>query len=262
MDTGHDPHTYTSGRWLHHDKLERDSRFISFDFDILCRRILELCPGALSIVTCDIKEGGFNRVFIFTTDNAKRVVAKLPFTPAGPPRLITNSEVATIKYCEFGLTRSRVEWPLTILLILVQAHTTIPIPQILDWSDDVLNVIGSEYIIMEHAAGVQLHQKWQVMSGEQKISCIDAIYRKVKEAVDMKVPAYGTLCFVDAPIESASKLPLNQSICIGPHCGARYWNCNVGEPRYYHNVNPNHGPCKYFLINFGTRGVLMNSSRV
>lgn len=39
----------------------------------------------------------------FTTDNAKRVIAKLPFKLAGPPRLTTNSEVATIKYCEVKL---------------------------------------------------------------------------------------------------------------------------------------------------------------
>lgn len=143
----------------------------------------------------------------------------------------------------------------------MQANTSIPIPQILDRSDD-LNAIGSEYIIMEHAAGVQLHQKWPIMSGEQRISCIDAIYRKVKEVVDMEFPAYGSLHFVDAPIESASELPLKQDICIGPHCGARYWNCNVGESRYYHNANPNRGPCKFSLVYFDTREALMNYSRV
>ena len=101
MYTGLDPHAYTSGRWLRRDKLERDSRYIVFDFDALCRRVIELCPGAVSIATYDKKEGGFNRVFIFTTDNAKRVIARLPFKLAGPPGLTTNSEVATIKYREF-----------------------------------------------------------------------------------------------------------------------------------------------------------------
>jgi hypothetical protein len=37
-------------------------------------------------------------VFIFHTNNAKRIVARLPFAVAGPARLTTNSEVATIKY--------------------------------------------------------------------------------------------------------------------------------------------------------------------
>jgi hypothetical protein len=98
---GPDPYNYTSGRWLRRDTLERESRLIHFDFDALCRRAVALCPGASSITSYDKKEGGFNRVFIFYTDNAKRIVARLPFALSGPSRLTTNSEVATIKYCKF-----------------------------------------------------------------------------------------------------------------------------------------------------------------
>jgi hypothetical protein len=99
--TALDPQAYSSGRWLRRDKLERDLRFIKFNFDVLCRKVLELCPEASSITTYEKKEGGFNRVFVFTLDNAKRVVARLPFALAGPPKLATVSEVATIKYREF-----------------------------------------------------------------------------------------------------------------------------------------------------------------
>lgn len=53
------------------------------------------------IINCDKKEGGFNRVFIFTFDSADRVVAKLPTKIAGPPRLSSNAEVATIEYRQF-----------------------------------------------------------------------------------------------------------------------------------------------------------------
>ncbi|KAL1968652.1 hypothetical protein VTN77DRAFT_1478 [Rasamsonia byssochlamydoides] len=74
-------------------------RYIQFDFDALCQRVVELCPGAESITTYDKKEGGFNRVFIFTMDNARRVVARLPFALVGPPKLTSASEVATIMYC-------------------------------------------------------------------------------------------------------------------------------------------------------------------
>ncbi|KAH9863181.1 hypothetical protein IAQ61_009458 [Plenodomus lingam] len=130
-----DPYRYTSGRWLRRDVLERESRLLQFDFDALRRKVLTLyCPGASSITSYDKKEGGFNRVFIFHTDNAKRIVARLPFALAGPSRLTTNSEVATIKY--------------------LQAETEIPISKLLDWSDDASNAIGSEYIIMEHTSGV------------------------------------------------------------------------------------------------------------
>ncbi|KFZ17573.1 hypothetical protein V501_01662 [Pseudogymnoascus sp. VKM F-4519 (FW-2642)] len=200
-----DPHTYTSGRWLRHDKLQIDSRYIEFDFDALCRRVIELSPGATSIATNDKKEGGFNRVFIFTTDNAETLVARLPFAFAGPPSLATNSEVATIRY--------------------LQTNTSVPIPKILDWNDDPSNAIGSEYIIMEHAAGTQLHQKWPTMA-----------------IVDIKFPAYGSVYFADSSLDSTCTRPLNQNFSVGPHCSARYWDCNVGEFRYYHSTKPNQGP--------------------
>ena len=90
-----DPYTYTNGRWLRNNALQVESRHIAFDFDALCRRVLELSLGATSISSCDKKEGGFNRVFIFTTDNEKTAVARLPFGFTGPPSLTTNSEVAT-----------------------------------------------------------------------------------------------------------------------------------------------------------------------
>lgn len=97
---GPDPFRYSSGKWLRKDKEHQEARHISFDFDALCRRVVEICPGADSIRTYEKKEGGSNRVFIFTTNNAKLMVAKLPFANAGPCQLVTQSEVVTIKYCE------------------------------------------------------------------------------------------------------------------------------------------------------------------
>lgn len=116
---------------------------------------------------------------------------------------------------------------LDLISVLVQSSTTVPIPTILDWSDDSSNAIGSEYIIMEHAIGVQLHQRWPTMSGEQRISCIHAISTNVQQITAIKFPAYGSLYFDNRSIESASKVPLAQGFCIGPHCGTRYWECNI-----------------------------------
>lgn len=221
-DDSLDPRKYTSGRWLRRDELERNSRILNIDFDALRHRVIELCPGATSIARYEKKEGGYNRIFIFTCDNARRVVARLPTSVAGPARLTTNSEVATITY--------------------VQSNTTVPTPKILDWSDDPSNAIGSEYIIMEHATGVQLHQKWPKMSGEQQIACIRAICISIQQIAAIDFPAYGSLYFADAPLHSTSTLPLTQGFCIGPHCGTRYWDCNVGEARFYNSTKPNRGP--------------------
>jgi hypothetical protein len=129
------------------------------------------------------------------------------------------------------------------LCYAVQRNTSIPIPNILDWSDDAVNIVGSEYIIMEHAAGIPLQQKWPYMSGDQKVTCIDAIYKKLREMVDLNFSAYGSIYFSTTPLGSSSRLPLDDDFCLGPHCGTRYWAC--GEPRYYQHTTPNQGPCEF-----------------
>lgn len=111
QNTDSDPFNYTSGRWLRFDALQRKSRYLQFDFEALCRRVIALCPGSSSIASWTKKEGGFNRIFIFHTDNAKRVVARLPFPLAGPQRLVTNSEVATIQFCRPPTTTDQQMWP-------------------------------------------------------------------------------------------------------------------------------------------------------
>lgn len=133
---------------------------------------------------------------------------------------------------------------LTPRSVTVQANTSIPIPQILDWCDDASTSIGTEYMIMKHVDGVQLNQIWPNLAGCQQIRCINAIFQKIKEIATVEFPAYGSLYHVNAPLSSTSKVPLNQDVCIGPHCGPMYWNCNPGEPRYYHNTKPNQGPCE------------------
>ncbi|PYI17003.1 hypothetical protein BO99DRAFT_464480, partial [Aspergillus violaceofuscus CBS 115571] len=221
-----DPYTYTSGRWLRDDELEYFSYYIAFDFGALCNRVLQLCPAASSIDNCKKLEGGergggdSNRVFVFTMNNSRQIVARLPFALTGLVRLTTSSEVATIRY--------------------LQLKTNVPIPTIIDWSDDVKspdNPIGSEYIIMEHASGVPLHQIWDRMAGDQRVRCISAIFQKMKGATDLRFPSYGSIYFKDGPVQPSARQPLNEDFCIGPHCGSRYWPLNARQ-------RLNYGPCK------------------
>jgi hypothetical protein len=97
------PKLYTSGRWLHRDEEQHASRYINFDFQALCEKVLILHPEASHIVSYEKKEGGYNKVFIFLLNNGKRIVARLPTRAAGPRTLTTNSEVATIAYGRFYL---------------------------------------------------------------------------------------------------------------------------------------------------------------
>lgn len=91
---------YTSGRWLHLDKLQRDARYLKFDFSRLCQKVLSVCPSATSIKSCEKLEGGFSKAFIMKTDCRRRVVAKFRMSVVGPASYVTNSEVAAITYSE------------------------------------------------------------------------------------------------------------------------------------------------------------------
>lgn len=94
-----DPYSYSDGRWLHRDELQRRLRYLRFDFALLCELAVNACDGASKVAEYEKMEGGYNRLFILTMDTGKRVIARIPTPVAGPPRLTTNSEVATITYC-------------------------------------------------------------------------------------------------------------------------------------------------------------------
>ncbi|KAF1963492.1 hypothetical protein CC80DRAFT_530346 [Byssothecium circinans] len=216
-----DPYLYTTGRWLNHDELHRDARQVKFDFAALCAKAVKVCTGATKVVQYEKKEGGFNRVFLLRLDNGARVVARVPYRIASPRRLTTNSEVATMAY--------------------VRSFTKIPVPQVLDWSDDETS-IGTEYIIMEHAPGVQLHDRWAFMSPHQHMLCVKNVTFMMTEMAKLPFPVYGSLYFADAPIDPKLKSDFAEGFCIGPHCGTQYWDCNAGEARYYEERPPNRGP--------------------
>ncbi|KAI1963503.1 hypothetical protein LOZ58_002337 [Ophidiomyces ophidiicola] len=171
-------------------------------------------------------EGGFSKVLVLNTNNGKRIVVKFPTSVVGPARYVTNSEVATMTY--------------------LQHNTKIPIPAILDWSDDPANPIGSAYIIMEHVDGVLLQEAWADMPSDQKIKCVGAICSSVLAMSELDFPAFGSLYLSNASfldIDSKKILGNDARYCIGPHCrGSTYWDCNVGEPRYYAFGVPNRGP--------------------
>ncbi|KAG9626682.1 hypothetical protein KCV03_g10377, partial [Aureobasidium melanogenum] len=65
-------------------------------YDALCRKAVEQCPSSESVAECKKIEGGVNRVFLFTMNDEQTLIARLPFSLAGPPRLVIHSEVATI----------------------------------------------------------------------------------------------------------------------------------------------------------------------
>ncbi|KAI7780491.1 Altered inheritance of mitochondria protein 9 [Diaporthe eres] len=221
-----DPHEYTSGCWLRADAAQRDARRVRFDFATLCQKAIDSSPGAKKVLQGVKVEGNFNRAFILDLDNGSRVVARIPFPVAGPSRLVTNSEVATIAY--------------------VRENTSIPVPKVLDWSDDPTNPSGTEYIIMEYAPGVQLHEIWPQMDSLQHMQCVQDLTLLVKELHDLTFPAYGSIYFDNDFIDTTHRIPLNSNFFIGPHCSSRYFPCYPGDQRSYGRRPPNQGPWNTF----------------
>lgn len=135
----------------------------------------------------------------------------------------------------------------------MRLHTTLPVPKILDWSDNSSNPIGAEYIIMEHVAGVRLHERWSTMTSLQHMLCVKALSMMVKEMAAIAFPGYGSLYFSDAPIDPPLKLAFADGFCLGPHCGATYWNCHPDEARIYDDSSHNRGPCKLIYPSSGSQ---------
>lgn len=130
-----------------------------------------------------------------------------------------------------------------IQIILVRENTSIPVPKVLDWSDDPTNSTGTEYIIMEHAPGVQLHEIWPQMDTVQHMRCVKSLTVPIKELNDLNVPAYGSIYFDNSFIDNSHRFPLTGDFFIGPHCSSRYFACYPGQQDSYSRRPPNQGPC-------------------
>jgi hypothetical protein len=72
--------------------------------------------------------------------------------------------------------------------------------------------------------------------------CTKALSLTLKKMASLDFPAYGSLYFQDAPLDAVSKIPFEQSFCIGPHCNSVFWNKNPGEHELYGGPSPNCGP--------------------
>lgn len=139
----------------------------------------------------------------------------------------------------------------------MKKHTNIPIPNIVEWNSDRSNEIGSEYVLMDYAPGVSLQVKWPSMCMNQRIQCISNIYDMLSPLNEIRFPAYGSIYttshptsnltsnLTSNPLKSVVVMTEDDEFCVGPHVGNRYWACDVGDHRYYHNVSPSTGPCKF-----------------
>ncbi|OBT97161.2 hypothetical protein VE01_04869 [Pseudogymnoascus verrucosus] len=153
-------------------------------------------------------EGGFSKAFLMKRENGTEVIAKLPCRNAGPPKLTTASEVAVLQY--------------------LKQNTNLPVPGVYSWSSNILNPVGTEYIVMEKAGGVPLFQQWGKMSQLSKLDLIKGLTKLENQLASIPFPAYGSLYLRDPCPDLVRYQPLDaaedsaSSYCVGPSCERAY----------------------------------------
>lgn len=89
---------YTRGRFVVNEAEEMRQRHVRFDMNELAR-LAANTVGAKEVVNIKkCADGLFNKAFVFTFEDGKQVVGKVPNPIAITPHLTTASEVATMEF--------------------------------------------------------------------------------------------------------------------------------------------------------------------
>lgn len=176
MSSSHNPSendqlfSYTGGRWLWNERQQLDIRYRRFNVENLKKVACEAIGSTKCISLEKFGEGNYNKVFRLNMQDGQKIVAKIPNPNAGPAEYTTASEVATMEFAR------------TVL--------NLPVPKVLAWSATSQNPVESEYIIMEEARGVQLHEVWQKAELRAKGDIIREIVEIEKKMLSVSFNKY------------------------------------------------------------------------
>ncbi|KAG5636731.1 hypothetical protein H0H81_007060 [Sphagnurus paluster] len=197
---------YTGGRWFENETWNQQQRTVKFDIDALKGAAISSVPGAKNVVKMTkLPEGAYNKVFSIILDNQKEVVARIPTPLAGPPQIVTASEVATMKFARERLG--------------------VPVPRVLSWSSDSsATAVGAEFIIMEKAPGIEVGKVWHKLSMELRLRLVQAVVDIEHAALVSPLPSYGSIFFRDDIKPGVSSVAIDETYAIGPCMDRSFWN--------------------------------------
>lgn len=101
---------------------------------------------------------------------------------------------------------------------------------------------------MEEAPGVQLHKKWPQMNSLQHMHCVESMVALIKEMSNIRYPAYGSIYFADAPIDSKLKIKLVDGFCVGPSSGSPLWPCSPEVVSTSNGITSIEGCCELHIL--------------
>ncbi|KAK2855626.1 hypothetical protein FQN49_005006 [Arthroderma sp. PD_2] len=207
---------FTRGRFVLDEKEQMSRRHIQFNMnelaEVAARSVGAKC--CTNIEKC--ADGMFNKAYIFTLDNGKQVIGKVPNPNAGIPHHTTASEVATIDFMRNVLKT--------------------PAPEVYAWKSrlDDGNKVGAEYIIMEKFEGVQLGRVWHTLDPADKMKVFLQVFDYQRVWTSTKFASFGSLYYRD-DLDKPLRKPLvvdqdGQTVkfdrfAVGPAAG-REWSDN------------------------------------
>ncbi|KAM5471153.1 hypothetical protein MauCBS54593_003492 [Microsporum audouinii] len=169
---------YTRGRFVVNEVEEMQQRYVRFDMNELAR-LAANAVGAKEVINIEkCAEGLFNKAFLFSFEDGRQAVGKVPNPVGITPHLTTASEVATMEFMR------------TVLQT--------PTPRVYAWSskvDDSRNTVGTEFIIMEKIAGIPLGKVWEHLSGSDKMKLLINIFRYQNQWTSVAFSRFGSLYY-------------------------------------------------------------------
>ncbi|KAB8255378.1 kinase-like domain-containing protein [Aspergillus pseudonomiae] len=195
-----DLYTYSAQRWIWNEAQQLQNRYVSFDLNALIK-IAEEAAGdnAVCVNISKLPEGNFNKAFLATMQDGRELVVKIPNPNAGPSHYTTASEVATMQYARESL------------------H--LPVPKVITYCSRVVeSKLGSEYIVMEKAQGIELSRMWESLKPRDKLSITEQIGSITS-----------TLSRAGFPSHESESIKFDDTFAIGPTTGRAWFDDRRGE---------------------------------
>ncbi|KAI9930737.1 hypothetical protein ASPWEDRAFT_471884 [Aspergillus wentii DTO 134E9] len=191
---------YNNGRFIVNEEYELAKRYSPFDLKALCRLVSDLPQVASPIRSINKKEGGFNKALLMKAENGNTVIARIPCRNIVPREYGTASEVAVLKF--------------------VKTRSSTPVSDVLAFSSNPSNPVGTEYIILDKSPGIQLTKVWDTLSEPDRVKLIREFAQLESKLASIEFPAYGALYMRDA-LPNALRCPgrtidVDDKYVIGP----------------------------------------------
>ncbi|KAL9026749.1 MAG: hypothetical protein Q9196_004636 [Gyalolechia fulgens] len=221
---------YTAGRFLFDEKKQMACRHVQFDMNELVHVAASSTASRACVAVRKLPEGQYNKAFLLTMDDGKRVIAKVPNPNAGRPHYTTASEVATMDF-----------------VCKIRTVLQLPTPKVYAWSSKAAeNRVGAEFMIMEEARGVPLSHQWPTLHGDDKLNLIEKIveiettlvstcfrdFGSLYYTKDLEHPARKDVLYTDA----TGRPTVNAQFAIGPTTDRK--TCDNGRA----NIDFDRGP--------------------